>query len=84
MALPLLQSPPVTTNARVQGLTVPSDESPRQSAAAVGGSASGADRAEVKAQIEQAYRQIFFHAFKFDRDSLLESQLLNGQIIYFS
>jgi len=30
--------------------------------------------------IEAAYRQIFFHAFKVDRDHTLESQLRNGQI----
>jgi phycobilisome rod-core linker protein len=30
--------------------------------------------------IEAAYRQIFFHAFKWDRERLLESQLRNGQI----
>ena len=30
--------------------------------------------------IEAAYRQIFFHAFKADREPFLESQLRNGQI----
>jgi phycobilisome rod-core linker protein len=30
--------------------------------------------------IEAAYRQIFFHAFKWDREKILESQLRNGQI----
>ena len=30
--------------------------------------------------IEAAYRQIFFHAFKWDREPFLESQLRNGQI----
>ncbi|MFM7643012.1 MAG: phycobilisome rod-core linker polypeptide [Cyanobium sp.] len=30
--------------------------------------------------IESAYRQIFFHAFKVDRDRTLESQLRDGQI----
>jgi phycobilisome rod-core linker protein len=30
--------------------------------------------------IEAAYRQIFFHAFKSDREPFLESQLRNGQI----
>jgi phycobilisome rod-core linker protein len=34
----------------------------------------------LDAQIEQAYRQIFFHAFKVDRDPVLESQLRSGQI----
>jgi phycobilisome rod-core linker protein len=30
--------------------------------------------------IEAAYRQIFFHAFKHDRETFLESQLRSGQI----
>jgi phycobilisome rod-core linker protein len=30
--------------------------------------------------IEAAYRQIFFHAFKWDREKILESQLRNGQL----
>ncbi|MFM9104957.1 MAG: phycobilisome rod-core linker polypeptide [Cyanobium sp.] len=38
------------------------------------------DRENQKFVIEAAYRQIFFHAFKVDRDSSLESQLRNGQI----
>ena len=35
---------------------------------------------ELNFIIETAYRQIFFHAFKVDRDRFLESQLRNGQI----
>jgi len=38
------------------------------------------DREELTTVIESAYRQIFFYAFKVDRDSGLESQLRNGQI----
>jgi phycobilisome rod-core linker protein len=30
--------------------------------------------------IEAAYRQMFFHAFAYDREAFLESQLRNGQI----
>jgi phycobilisome rod-core linker protein len=30
--------------------------------------------------IEAAYRQIFFHAFKWDREKILESQIRNGQL----
>ena len=30
--------------------------------------------------IEKAYKQIFFHAFKFDREPFLESQYLSGSI----
>jgi phycobilisome rod-core linker protein len=34
----------------------------------------------VEEQIESAYRQIFFHAFKVDREPMLEMQLRNGDI----
>jgi phycobilisome rod-core linker protein len=34
----------------------------------------------VQEQIESAYRQIFFHAFKVDREPMLEMQLRNGDI----
>jgi len=35
---------------------------------------------EIGNLIEAAYRQIFFHAFKWDREPVLESQLRNGQL----
>ncbi|BBL86398.1 phycobilisome rod-core linker polypeptide cpcG (chromatophore) [Paulinella micropora] len=38
------------------------------------------DREDQNFVIETAYRQIFFHAFKIDRDTILESQVRNGQI----
>jgi phycobilisome rod-core linker protein len=38
------------------------------------------DREDQNFVIESAYRQIFFHAFKVDRDRTLESQLRDGQI----
>jgi phycobilisome rod-core linker protein len=38
------------------------------------------DREDQNFLIEAAYRQIFFHAFKVDRDRTLESQLRDGQI----
>jgi phycobilisome rod-core linker protein len=38
------------------------------------------DASEMDALIEAAYRQMFFHAFKWDREPFLESQLRNGQI----
>jgi len=38
------------------------------------------DQEQITTLIESAYRQIFFHAFKVDRNSFLESQLRNGQI----
>lgn len=41
---------------------------------------SGRSSVSIDELIEQAYRQIYFHAFKVDRDSSLESQLRSGQI----
>ena len=38
------------------------------------------DAENLKTVIESAYRQIYFHAFKTDRDVNLESQLRDGQI----
>ena len=37
-------------------------------------------RSDRSVQIEQAYRQIFFHAMKRDRDEALESQMRDGSI----
>lgn len=76
MVLPVLATRPRTSNARVSSFLPGSDESPRQT----GQLTLQQDRAAVDQQIEQAYRQIFFHAFKVDRDSALESQLRSGQI----
>ena len=38
------------------------------------------DPENLRTVIEGAYRQIYFHAFKSDRDVNLESQLRDGQI----
>ena len=67
MALPLLATKPITQNARVHNFSVGGDEAPRL-------------QVDVDEQIEQAYRQIFFHAFKVDREPMLEMQLRNGDI----
>jgi phycobilisome rod-core linker protein len=75
MALPLLKVAPLTQNARVRSFPIGGDESPRLSPLDLGRSTAATD-----AIIAQAYRQIFFHAFKVDRDSMLESQLRSGQI----
>lgn len=65
MALPLLEVKPSAIAARVSGPTSP----------------AGRDESrDLDVQIDQAYRQIFFHAFKVDRDVVLESQLRSGQI----
>lgn len=67
MALPLLAAKPITQNARVNNFAIGTDEAPRS-------------QVSVDEQIERAYRQIFFHAFKVDREPMLEMQLRNGDI----
>lgn len=75
MALPLLKYAPTTQNSRVDALRVGSDEDPKASSMD-----KAMDREDQNFVIEAAYRQIFFHAFKVDRDLTLESQVRNGQI----
>ena len=75
MALPLLKYAPTTQNSRVDPLRVGSDEDPKAVSMD-----KAMDREDQNFVIEAAYRQIFFHAFKVDRDLTLESQLRNGQI----
>lgn len=75
VALPLLQYAPTTQNSRVNPLRVGSDEDPKAVSLD-----KAIDREDQNFVIESAYRQIFFHAFKVDRDRTLESQLRNGQI----
>lgn len=75
MAIPLLKYAPTSQNSRVKAFRVGSDEDPK------GVSLDKAfDRNAQNVVIESAYRQIFFHAFKVDRDTILESQLRDGQI----
>ena len=76
MALPVLATKPLTNNARVSNFLAASDETPRQFSRQV----AQQDGDAADALIEQAYRQVFFHAFKADRDAVLESQLRSGQI----
>lgn len=75
MPLPLLDTPRLSQNARVRPFAVGGDETPRQPARG-----SRQTPGDVDELIEQAYRQIFFHAFKADRDPVLESRLRSGQI----
>lgn len=75
MNLPLLQYAPSSQNTRVAGYEVGGDEQPRIYNAENLYSPSDMDNL-----IEAAYRQIFFHAFKSDREPFLESQLRNRQI----
>ncbi len=75
MAIPLLNYAPITVNARVKGYEISGDDQPRiysaENLLSVG---------DMQELIEAGYRQIFFHAFKSDRETFLESQLRNGQI----
>ena len=75
VALPLLKYAPSTQNSRVKDLRVGSDEDPKAVSMD-----KAMDREDQNFVIEAAYRQIFFHAFKVDRDRTLESQLRDGQI----
>ena len=75
MALPLLTYSPSSQNPRVAGYETPGDEQPR-----VFSTENLLDSTDMDALIEAAYRQIFFYAFKWDREPFLESQLRNGQI----
>ncbi len=75
MPLPLLETKPLSQNARVNSFTIGTDESPRRVPEGVRSSSEALDEL-----IERAYRQIFFHAFKVDREPVLESQLRNGSI----
>lgn len=75
MAIPLLNYAPKSQNVRVAGYDAAGDEKPR--IFSTENLLSPGDTGEL---IEAAYRQIFFHAFKWDREPFLESQLRNGQI----
>lgn len=74
MAIPLLTYPPSCPNQRVDALGAPDDETIIYSAD------DCFSPTEMDDLIHAAYRQIFFHAFKWDREVALESQLRNRQI----
>ena len=75
MAIPLLNYAPKTQNARVEGYVVPGDDQP-----IIFSTENVLSPGNMDVLIEAAYRQIFFHAFKQDRERFLESQLRDGQI----
>ena len=75
MSLPLLSTPRLSQNARVTTFMVGNDETPRQALQNNGQNVTRTDEL-----IEQAYRQIYFHAFKVDRDPSLETRLRDGRI----
>lgn len=75
MAIPLLKYTPSTQNARVEGYEIGGDEKPT-----IYTTENCLSYSDMGNLIEAAYRQIFFHAFKYDRETSLESLLRNGQI----
>jgi phycobilisome rod-core linker protein len=75
VALPLLNYKPSSQNQRVASYEVPGDEQPR-----IFSTDNILDPSDMDALVNAAYRQVFFHAFKWDREPFLESQLRNGQI----
>jgi phycobilisome rod-core linker protein len=75
VAIPLLAYAPTTQNSRVKGFDRLSDEQPRQFS-----TDNLLSPSDMDVLIEAAYRQMFFHAFKSDREPCLESQLRNGQL----
>ncbi|MEM9809056.1 MAG: phycobilisome rod-core linker polypeptide, partial [Cyanobacteria bacterium P01_D01_bin.56] len=66
---------PVTQNSRVQGYEIPGDDQPK-----IYSTQNILSSTDIDDLIEAAYRQIFFHAFKADRERFLESQLRSNQI----
>ena len=75
MAIPLLEYSLSTQNSRIQGYEVSGDDQPR-----IWDTEALLSNGDIDNLIEAAYRQIFFHAFKSDREPFLESQLRSGQI----
>ncbi len=75
MAIPLLAYSPSCPNQRVDALGARDDEAIMMTQRLMNISPT-----EVGNLIQAAYRQIFFHAFKWDREVALESQLRNRQI----
>ena len=79
MALPLLGYPLNTQNSRVSNLAGDnSTVQPQRDGSSAAGDES--TRSEMDQVIEQAYRQVFFHAMRSDREPFLESQLRSGNI----
>ncbi len=75
MALPLLNYALESQNSRVKGHGGADDDQAR-----IFSTQKVLGDTGINALIEAAYRQIFFHAFKCNRDVFLESQLRNNQI----
>lgn len=74
MTIPLLPYALSCPNQRVNALGAPDDEAIKYSTDDL------CSPTEIGELINAAYRQIFFHAFEWDREITLESQLRNRQI----
>jgi phycobilisome rod-core linker protein len=74
VAIPVLAYSPSCPNQRVDALGAPDDQ------AIIYSSDDLFSPTDMGNLINAAYRQIFFHAFKWDREIVLESQLRNRQI----
>ena len=79
MAIDLRAYPLSTQNSRVSNLSGDEDITRPPLTGSVG-SGNADIRSDLDQLIEQAYRQIFFHAMQSDRDPNLESQLRSGNI----
>ena len=75
MSIPLLDYKPSSQNPRVNGYDVGGDDQPK-----IYSAENAFSLTEMNELIDAAYRQIFFYAFRSDRERFLESQLRNGQI----
>ena len=75
MSIPLLSYPSSTQNSRIAGYEVAGDDQP-----VIFSSENLLSEGDFRNLVEAAYRQIFFHAFKSDREPFLESQLRSGQL----
>ena len=75
MSIPLLGYKPSSQNARVSGYDIGGDDQPK-----IYSAENAFSLTEMNELINAAYRQIFFYAFRADRERFLESQLRNAQI----
>ena len=75
MSIPLLGYKPSSQNVRVDGYDIGGDDQPK-----IYSAENAFSLTEMNELIDAAYRQIFFYAFRADRERFLESQLRDGQI----
>ena len=75
MSIPLLGYKPSSQNARVDGYDIGGDDQPK-----IFSAENAFSLTEMNELIDAAYRQIFFYAFRSDREIFLESQLRDRQI----